>query len=58
MKEKKFWRACSYWYFVDVDIIKQSPDILLLAGVGDLISNLSAVQDCKLALKNNNERIK
>lgn len=56
-KKKSFGVHAPIGIIVDVDIIKQSPDILLLAGVGDLISNLSAVQDCKLAIKNNNERI-
>ena len=42
---------------VDTDIIRDSPDILLLSGVGDLISNLSAVKDCRLAEKEINERV-
>jgi len=42
---------------IDFEIIKQSPEILLLAGIGDLLSNLSAVKDCKLAKKHTDERI-
>lgn len=35
----------------DLDIIKQSPSVLLLAGVGDLVSNLSAIKDWNLSNK-------
>lgn len=34
---------------VDIEIIKRSPRILFLAGVADLVSNLSAIQDWLLA---------
>lgn len=34
---------------VDVDIINKSPEILLYAGVADIVSNLSAIQDWLLA---------
>jgi glycerol-1-phosphate dehydrogenase [NAD(P)+] len=42
---------------VDFEIIKKSPSILLLAGVADLISNLSAIQDWLLAYNNIKEPI-
>lgn len=42
---------------VDLEIIRKSPKELLLAGVGDLITNLSAIQDWKLAHKNIKEPI-
>lgn len=42
---------------VDLDIIKNSPKNLILAGVGDLITNLSAIQDWKLSYKNTHEPI-
>lgn len=42
---------------VDLDVIRKSPEELILAGVGDLITNLSAIQDWKLAYKNINEPI-
>lgn len=42
---------------VDLEIIRQSPKHLLLAGVADLISNLSAIQDWLLAYNNINEPI-
>lgn len=42
---------------VDLDIIRNSPEILILAGVGDLISNLSALKDWTLSFNDNNERI-
>lgn len=34
---------------VDIDIINRSPEILLYAGVADIVSNLSAIQDWLLA---------
>ena len=34
---------------VDIDIIKNSPEILLYAGIADIVSNLSAIQDWLLA---------
>lgn len=42
---------------VDLDIVRESPRELILAGVGDLITNLSAIQDWKLANKNIGEPI-
>ncbi len=36
---------------VDFDVIRQSPKVLLYAGVADLVSNLSALADWKLAHK-------
>lgn len=36
---------------VDFDIIRQSPKLLLYAGIADLVSNLSALSDWKLAYK-------
>jgi glycerol-1-phosphate dehydrogenase [NAD(P)+] len=42
---------------VDTDIVKQSPELFLIAGVGDLISNLSAVKDCKLGIEALGEKI-
>ena len=34
---------------VDIDVIKKSPRVLFMAGVADLVSNLSAIQDWLLA---------
>lgn len=34
---------------VDLDIVRESPHVLILAGVADLVSNLSATQDWLLA---------
>lgn len=42
---------------VDTDIVKQSPELFLIAGIGDLISNLSAVKDCKLGIEAVGEKI-
>lgn len=42
---------------VDKSIISNSPEHLLIAGVGDLISNLSAVKDCYLVINRKGERI-
>lgn len=42
---------------VDIDIIMNSPEELLLAGIADLVSNLSAIQDWILAHRNTGEPI-
>lgn len=42
---------------VDIDIINKSPEILLYAGIADIVSNLSAIQDWLLAYKNIGEPI-
>jgi glycerol-1-phosphate dehydrogenase [NAD(P)+] len=42
---------------VDFEVIKQSPSILILAGVADLVSNLSAIQDWLLAYNDIHESI-
>lgn len=34
---------------VDIDIVNKSPEVLLYAGVADIVSNLSAIQDWLLA---------
>lgn len=41
---------------VDLEIIKTAPIRTTRAGIGDLISNLSAIQDWKLASKERNEK--
>ena len=42
---------------VDINIINKSPEILLYAGVADIVSNLSAIQDWLLAHNKIGERI-
>ena len=42
---------------VDIDIINKSPEILLYAGIADIVSNLSAIQDWLLAHNENGEPI-
>ena len=42
---------------INTQIIKKSPEILLMAGVGDLVSNLSAYQDCQLAIVDKKDMI-
>lgn len=42
---------------VDLNVIKKSPRDLIMAGVADLVSNLSALEDWKLAYKNIGEPI-
>lgn len=42
---------------VDLEVIKKSPRALVLAGVADLVSNLSALKDWKLSYKVNGEPI-
>ncbi len=46
-----------YGIIIDYDIIKKAPIRHLRAGVGDLVSNLSAVFDCRLAQKRKKENI-
>jgi glycerol-1-phosphate dehydrogenase [NAD(P)+] len=40
---------------IDLDAIKVAPDRFIRAGIGDVLSNLSAVKDWELAVKENNE---
>ncbi|MGQ9464381.1 MAG: iron-containing alcohol dehydrogenase [bacterium] len=47
----------AYGIIIDFNIIKKAPTRHLRAGVGDLISNLSAVFDCRLAVKQQKEKI-
>lgn len=42
---------------VDLSVIKKSPEKLILAGVADLVSNLSALKDWKLGHNDNGEEI-
>jgi glycerol-1-phosphate dehydrogenase [NAD(P)+] len=42
---------------VDTDIIKKAPKETLLAGIGDLISNISAVEDWNLAGRYTDEKV-
>ena len=42
---------------IDLKVLKQSPKRNIRAGIGDLISNLSAVEDCKLAIRKNKDKI-
>ena len=46
-----------YGVIIDVDIVKQAPLRHLMAGVGDLISNLSAVFDARLARQRHAEDV-
>jgi len=56
-KKKSFGVQPPTGIIIDLDVIKQSPKSLILAGVGDLISNISALEDWKLAHKMINEPI-
>ncbi len=42
---------------VDLDIIKNAPLLTILSGIGDLVSNLSAVEDWQLAVRRKKERL-
>jgi glycerol-1-phosphate dehydrogenase [NAD(P)+] len=42
---------------VDLDAIKLAPARFIRAGIGDVLSNLSAVKDWELAVKENNEKM-
>jgi glycerol-1-phosphate dehydrogenase [NAD(P)+] len=46
-----------YGVIIDLDIVKKAPRRHLMAGVGDLISNLSAVFDARLAHEKQGEEI-
>ncbi|MEO0161035.1 MAG: iron-containing alcohol dehydrogenase [candidate division WOR-3 bacterium] len=46
-----------YGIIIDFNIIKKAPIRHLRSGVGDLISNLSAVFDCRLAKRKKREKI-
>lgn len=56
-KKKSFGVQPPTGIIIDLNVVRQSPKHLLLAGVGDLISNISALEDWKLAHKNINEPI-
>lgn len=43
--------------FIDISIIKNSPLSLIKAGIGDILSNYTAIYDWKLAEKNNRDNI-
>jgi glycerol-1-phosphate dehydrogenase [NAD(P)+] len=46
-----------YGVVIDIDVVRQAPPRHLLAGVGDLLSNLSAVFDARLAQGKKHEEI-
>lgn len=56
-KKKSYGVQPPVGIIVDLNVIRRSPRELILAGAGDLITNLSALQDWKLAYKDNNEPI-
>jgi glycerol-1-phosphate dehydrogenase [NAD(P)+] len=56
-KKKSLGANVPLGIIIDLDIVKTSPRELILAGVGDLISNISALDDWKLAKKNKIESI-
>lgn len=56
-KKKSFGVQPPIGVIVDFDVIRKSPRVLLLAGVADVVSNLSALKDWKLAHKNIGEPI-
>lgn len=55
--KKSFGVTSPIGIIVDTNIIRQSPEMLLLAGIGDLVSNLSAVKDCMLGIEVKGEKI-
>lgn len=42
---------------IDLDAIKMAPDRFIKAGIGDVLSNISAVKDWELAVKENGEKM-
>lgn len=55
MKKRSFTVQPPLGVILDLSVIKMSPQELILAGAGDLITNLSAVKDWTLAHENNRE---
>ena len=43
--------------FIDISIIKSSPVELIKAGIGDILSNYTAIYDWRLAEKNNRDNV-
>lgn len=56
-KKKSFGVQPPIGIIVDFDVVRKSPKELLLAGVADIVSNLSALKDWKLAHKKIGEPI-
>lgn len=56
-KKKSLGANIPLGILIDLDIVKTSPRELIMAGVGDLISNISALEDWKLAQKKGVEPI-
>ena len=56
-KKKSYGVQPPIGIIVDLEIIKKSPEKLIFAGIGDLVSNLSALDDWDLAHKNIGEKI-
>ncbi len=56
-KKKSFGVQPPIGIIVDFDVVRKSPRELLLAGVADIVSNLSALKDWKLAHKKIGEPI-
>lgn len=56
-KKKSFGVQPPIGIIVDFDVIRRSPRFLLLAGVADLVSNLSALEDWRLSHKMTGEPI-
>jgi glycerol-1-phosphate dehydrogenase [NAD(P)+] len=57
LNNKSLGAVMPHSLFVPLFIIKSSPLIHIKAGIGELIANLSAIEDWKLAHLNNNEEI-
>ena len=56
-KKKSFGVQPPIGIVVDFDVIRNSPRVLLLAGVADIVSNLSALEDWRLSHKITGEPI-
>lgn len=56
IKQPSFMVEAPIAIIADTDIIKKSPKRLLSAGMGDIVSNITAVLDWKLAYKEKGER--
>lgn len=56
-KKKSYGVQPPIGIIVDLEVISKSPKELILAGVADIVSNLSALEDWKLAFRNIGEPI-
>jgi len=55
-KRKSVKAASPYGIVIDLDVIKNSPDILMYSGIGDMLSKITALKDWQAARDKTQER--